>query len=85
MSIGIATLSETDIERHIILGLTHSSPISIFKMCDAGYKAVFTYTNIYIIKDEKKSQQEQGKNNWTMETTHRNYNQKYTSCQESIT
>ena len=61
MSIGIATLSENDRERHIILGLTHSSPISIFKMCDAGYKAVFTYTNIYIIKDEKNPNRNKGK------------------------
>ena len=41
-------------EGHILEGLTHSSLIYDRKMCDSGYKTLFTHTNIHIIKELKK-------------------------------
>ena len=45
-------LPERSREGHILAGLPHSQLISIDKVCDAGYKSVFTYTNNHIIKYE---------------------------------
>ena len=40
------------IDIHILEGLTYSSLVSIGNMHDAEWKAVFTKTNVHIIKDE---------------------------------
>ena len=49
----LTQLPEKSREGHILSGLTHGLLISIVKMCDAGCKSVFTYTNVHMIKYEK--------------------------------